>query len=150
MNAAAGTPASAMPTSRWLITKIITAVVLSLLVVLGTVIGGHHEGEKSLSVAVAASTPSDADHSSPLVTASHSIAAEQFADGAVDAALLGSVGCLLGIFCCILLFVLRRWMLLRRSARCLGHAPRQAARVSSTGLALPSPLSLEQLSLSRT
>lgn len=150
MNAPARYLAPASLTSRWLITKIITAVALSLIVLLGAIVGGHHEGEQTPSLGVVAASSAVA-----LSHASEPIASTPVSDAlpamdAVDEALLGSVGCLLGVFCCILLFALARWVLTRRSSRHLSSAPRSTAPILSTGLAAPTPLTLEQLSLSRT
>ncbi|WP_404473519.1 hypothetical protein [Microbacterium aerolatum] len=143
MNPTVSKRAKALLSETSLITKIITGIGLSLILMLGAWSGENHESETSiLTISVdIASTPTQDTYS-----------AEVPIPGAAvdDGVILGVAGCLLGIACCFLMFVIARALSVRVPLRALVCLPRMRAPSLATGRPFTAPLSLTQLSLSRT
>lgn len=147
MNPTVSRYAKAMLAETSLITKIITGIGLALLLVVGAWSGDVHNSETSMMTVSAAPTPSLNTSSAD---ADESAAGSAFIEDAVDAVMIGVAGCLLGIACCFLVLVVGRMLLVRLTLRALARLPRVPAPLPTTGLLFTAPLSLTQLSLSRT
>lgn len=141
----------------FLITKIITALGLALLLVVGAWPGGHRDATDATPYLSTTSSSSLGTPSTGHVSAGpgESVAgatAEQFVTGdAANDIMIGVAGCLLGIICCFLVLIVTRTF--RRhipSSRIRERSPRAPSLAAMTGRLFALPPSLTQLSLSRT
>ncbi|KDA04578.1 hypothetical protein DC31_06065 [Microbacterium sp. CH12i] len=123
---------------------------MALLLILGASIGSHHEAESTplASSSLVSATLPQADSSGAGGTAN--LAGAAISDVVSDSVMLGVAACLLGIICCFLLFVVARSLFRRVTLRTLCRLPRTSVPAQQTGRAFIAPLSLTQLSLSRT
>ncbi|WP_156153155.1 hypothetical protein [Microbacterium oxydans] len=142
---------------EFLITKIITALGLALLLVVGAWPGGHRDATDATPYLSATSSSSLGTTSTGHVSAGSSesvagAAAEQFVTGdAANDIMIGVAGCLLGIICCFLVLIITRTF--RRhvpSSHIRERLPRAPSLAAMTGRLFALPPSLTQLSLSRT
>ncbi|WP_417508551.1 hypothetical protein [Microbacterium sp.] len=133
-----------------LITKIITGLGLALLLILGAWSGEIHESETSISTASLAGVPLPTQDLSSVGSAEAAAASTAIGEGSDDPLMLGVAGCLLGIICCVLVLVLARILSVRAAPRILFRLPRMLAFARATGRPVTAPLSLAQLSISRT
>lgn len=131
---------------RLLITKIIIGVGLAVLLLIGSVAGGHREGESSGYSVPPATTSVDVQ--SPLVA--ELADAVLSSSSTADSVWLSVAGCLLGVVCCFLFLIVTRSLSSQRTLRLVVHRQRVTIHAPSTGRTLALPLSLTQLSLSRT
>ncbi|MET0829684.1 MAG: hypothetical protein ABWY26_09205 [Microbacterium sp.] len=152
---------SKMLHERLLITKIVTGLALVFLLVVAVWSADHSETNGVASVASAAATTSDGAVAAVLTSDGRwgmasdvesfptEIAVGLSADDS-GGVLAGFAGCLLGIFCGLLLLALVRLHAQRFRPKVLGAAPRVLDPVKSVARLFTPPLSLTQLSLSRT
>ncbi|WP_136031778.1 MULTISPECIES: hypothetical protein [unclassified Microbacterium] len=141
----------------FLITKIITALGLALLLVVGAWQGGHRDATDAtpyLSTTSSSSlgTPSVGHVSAVTGESDVGATAEQVVTGdTANDIMIGVAGCLLGIICCFLVLIVTRTF--RRhvpSSRIRERLPRAPSLAAMTGCLFALPPSLTQLSLSRT
>lgn len=141
----------------FLITKIITALGLALLLVVGAWPGGHRDATDAtpyLSTTSSSSlgTPSTGQVSAGSDESVVGATAEQVVAGdTANDMVIGVAGCLLGILCCFLVLIVTR--IFRRhvpSSRIRERLPRAPSLAAMTGRLFALPPSLTQLSLSRT
>ncbi|MGI0522004.1 MULTISPECIES: hypothetical protein [Microbacterium] len=142
---------------KFLITKIITALGLALLLVVGAWPGGHRDATDatpylSTTSSSALGTPSTGHVSAGSGESVAGATAEQFVTGdTANDIMIGVAGCLLGIICCFLVLIVTRTF--RRhipSSRIRERLPRAPSMAALTGRLFALPPSLTQLSLSRT
>ena len=142
---------------KLLITKIITALGLALLLVVGAWPGGHRDATDatpylSTTSSSALGTPSTGHVSAGSGESVAGATAEQFVTGdTANDIMIGVAGCLLGIICCFLVLIVTRTF--RRhipSSRIRERLPRAPSMAALTGRLFALPPSLTQLSLSRT
>lgn len=151
MNLSASRRATALLCDRLLITRIITGIGLALLLILGASIGSHHEAESSTPLATSSLVSATLPQADPPgADATANLAGTAISDVVSDSVMLGVAGCLLGIICCFLLFVVARSLHRRVGLRTLCRLRRTGVPAPPTGRAFIAPLSLVQLSLSRT
>lgn len=141
----------------FLITKIITALGLVLLLVVGAWPGGHRDATDATPYLSTTSSSSLGTPSAGHVSAGsgESVAgatAEQFVTGdTANDIMIGVAGCLLGIICCFLVLIVTRTFLRHvPSSRIRERLPRAPSLAAMTGRLFALPPSLTQLSLSRT
>lgn len=141
---------------RLLITKIITCLGLALLLVIGAWSAAHSEADgtvataevstiSSLDAASASTITGDAE---ALPLSGGTIPLSAWADEST--LLAGAVGCLLGIFCTILLVAFLRFFVLRRHPPLIGVVARAISAHVAPIAPARQPLTLAQLSVSRT
>ncbi|KAB1862682.1 hypothetical protein AB1285_17605 [Microbacterium sp. NRRL B-14842] len=142
---------------EFLITKIITALGLALLLVVGAWPGGHRDVTDTtpyLSTTSSSSlgTPSVGQDSAGSGESVVGATAEQFVTGdTANDIVIGVAGCLLGIICCFLVLIVTRTF--RRhvpGSHIRERLPRAPSLAAMTGRLFALPPSLTQLSLSRT
>ncbi|AMG83195.1 hypothetical protein D8M34_13070 [Microbacterium sp. HSID17254] len=140
------------PASRErLITRIITAVGLAVLLTAGAWLGGSHldapDSSEHVSVmlaALAADAPASEQVGDPP-------SGDGFAAQFTDAATVGGVGCLIGVLCCVILFIVgRAFRVARATSRETTVLLRPVRPLPADARADVPSLSLTQLSLSRT
>lgn len=152
MNLAPGMRQTALLGEKLLITKIITVIGLSLLLLVGAWSAIHHESAATTPPAASVTTPlpmgQDGSASSPEIgypavdTISNA--------GMVDVAMLGVAGCFIGIICCLIALVVTRGLSVRLISRVHTLLPRSRGSAHPTARPFAPALSLTQLSLSRT
>ncbi|CAN7178543.1 hypothetical protein LJR044_000329 [Microbacterium foliorum] len=142
---------------EFMITKIITALGLALLLIVGAWPGGHRDAtdataylsttsSSSLGTSSAGPVAAGSGESGVGATAEHVVAGDTAND-----IMIGVAGCLLGILCCFLVLIVTR--IFRRhvpSSRVRERLPRAPSLAAMTGRLFVLPPSLTQLSLSRT
>ncbi len=142
---------------EFLITKIITALGLALLLVVGAWPGGHRDAtdatpDLSTTSSSSLGTPSAGHFSAGSGESVVGATAEQFLAGdSANDIVIGVAGCLLGIICCFLVLIVTRNF--RRhvpSSHIRERLPRAPSLAAMTGRLFALPPSLTQLSLSRT
>ncbi|GAA1938456.1 hypothetical protein GCM10009775_33250 [Microbacterium aoyamense] len=140
---------------RLLITKIITGLGLALLLIVAAWSASHSEADGTLSSAGASvavsQIVSDAVAGDAAVVPNADqdlVAVTEWAD--VGTVLAGTAGCLLGIFCTILLIALIRYFVLPRTAPRLGGIARTLSILISADRPVLRPVTLSELSISRT
>ncbi len=141
---------------RLLITKIITCLGLALLLVIGAWSAVHSEVDGTVTAAASTASPLDValvstatgDAEALPGLGGSTIPASAWADEST--LLVGAVGCLLGIFCTILLVAFLRFFVLRGHSPFLGVVARAISAYVVRIAPARQPLTLAQLSVSRT
>lgn len=144
---------SETPVDKLLITKIITGVGLALLLIIGAWSGGHRDAEvaPSLTTAHASSLGEIGEDLIVPAEGADGVAAERGLTESVSGyAVIGGVGCLLGIVCCFLVLIFARTSFNRVPSQTRERMSRVPTPIAMTGRLFTLPPSLTQLSLSRT
>jgi hypothetical protein len=147
MVSALRSPGDALRGDRWLVLRAITVLGLGLLVCAGIFSSTHaEEGSSGTGTAVSVVTPElVADAPAGAAASAETVAVPT--DGA-----LGAAACFIGVLCTLLIFTLIRAFVLRGRAAPLRapHVRRPLRAMPMPGGAPPTPISLVQLSISRT
>ena len=138
-----------MLNERLLITKIVTCLGLALLLVIGAWSAMHHEAENPAEVAAAVPAVAAAEQSHPAVSDAFTLPSTSQVSQA-SGILLGVVGCALGVLCVLIMFVAVRRRLVRSPSHLIQLSPRLPLPPIVSARPFTPPLSLAQLSLSRT
>ncbi|CAN7416110.1 MULTISPECIES: hypothetical protein [unclassified Microbacterium] len=143
-------------TDDFLITKIITALGLALLLVVGAWPGGHRDATDATQYLSTTSSSSLGTPSTGQVSAGSDervvgTTAEQVVAGdTANDIVIGVAGCLLGILCCFLGLIVTRTFRRHVPSHVRERLPRAPSPAAMTGRLFALPPSLTQLSLSRT